>query len=71
MMDYLIIKLPVNYEQERINKEDNNKGFLYGVYYYNVPVEDLNSDNIFNNDIINVEWFKTEEERNETLNNNN
>ena len=60
----VIITLPVHYEQERIDKKDNNNGLLYGIYYYNISVEDLNTDNAFNNDVVNVEWFETESERN-------
>lgn len=63
----VIITLPVHYEQERIDKKDNNNGLLYGIYYYNISVEDLNTDNAFNSDVVNVEWFETESERNSML----
>jgi len=63
----VIITLPVHYEQERIDKEDNNNGLLYGIYYYNISVEDLNTDNAFNSDVVNVEWFETESERDSML----
>lgn len=63
----VIITLPVHYEQERIDKEDNNDGLLYGIYYYNISVEDLHTDNAFNSDVVNVEWFETESERDSML----
>ena len=59
----MIVKLAVHYEQERINNLCNNNGFLYGIYYYNIYKEDLNTDNMYNNDIVNVEWYETEKER--------
>ena len=64
----MIVKLAVHYEQQRTNKLDNNKGLLYGIYYYNVPKEDLDTDNMFNYDIVHVEWYKTKLERNKNLN---
>ena len=60
----MTVKLAVHYEQERTDKRDNNNGLLYGIYYYDVPKEDLNTDEIYNNDIVHVEWFKTESDRN-------
>lgn len=63
----MIIKLAVHYEQERTDKKDNNNGLLYGIYYYDVPKKDLNTDNMFNNDITHVEWYKTKLERNKQL----
>jgi len=61
------ITLPVHYEQERIDEKDNNDGLLYGIYYYNISVEDLNTDNAFNSDVVNVEWFEFEWERDSML----
>jgi hypothetical protein len=63
----MTIKLAVHYEQERIDNKDNNNGLLYGIYYYDVPKKDLNTDNMFNNDITHVEWYKTKLERNKQL----
>lgn len=62
-----MVKLAVNYEQERTDKHDDNNGLLYGIYYYDVPEEDYDTDNMFNNEIVHVEWYKTEEERNKIL----
>ena len=62
-MSNMIVLLPVHYEQERISEDDNNNGLLYGIYYYDVPVKDLGTDNVYNNEIVNVEWFETEQER--------
>jgi hypothetical protein len=67
-MKNVIIKLPVHYHQQRIDKEDNNKGLLYGIYYFDIPVEDLNTDHMFDHDIIHVDWYKTKKERNNKLN---
>tara|TARA_Y100001938_G_scaffold145574_1_gene222542 strand:+ start:1412 stop:1612 length:201 start_codon:yes stop_codon:yes gene_type:complete len=64
----MIIKNSVHYEQQRTCRNDNNNGFLYGIYYYDVPSEDLNTDNIYNNNIVRVEWYKTEKERDVNLN---
>ncbi len=63
----MTVKLAVHYEQQRTNKLDNNNGLLYGIYYYNVPKEDLDTDNMFNNDVVHVEWYKTELERNKQI----
>ncbi len=60
----MIVKLAVHYEQERAFKNGNNNGLLYGIYYYDVPTEDFDTDNMFNNDVVHVEWYKTENERN-------
>jgi hypothetical protein len=64
----MIVKLAVHYEQQRTNKLDNNNGLLYGIYYYDVPKEDLDTDNMFNYDIVHVKWYKTKLERNKNLN---
>jgi len=59
----MIKKLAVNWEQQRICKNDNNDGLLYGIYYYDVPDEYLNTDDVYGGDVIQVEWYRTEEER--------
>ena len=64
----MIVKLAVHYEQERTNKKDNNNGLLYGIYHYDIPKNDLDTDNMFNYDIVHVEWYKTKLERNKNLN---
>ena len=63
----MIVKIAVHYDQQRTSKNDNNNGLLYGIYYYDVPQEDLDTDNIYNNDIVHVQWYKTENERNLNL----
>lgn len=65
----MIVKLAVHYEQERTDNRDNNNGLLYGIYYYDVPKKDLNTDEMYNNDIVHVEWFKTESDRNKQFKN--
>jgi hypothetical protein len=65
----MIVKLAVHYEQQRTNKKDNNNGLLYGIYHYDIPKKDLDTDNMFNNDIVHVEWYKTKLERNKQLKN--
>lgn len=63
----MIVKIAVHYDQQRTSKNDNNNGLLYGIYYYDVSQEDLDTDNMFNNDIVHVQWYKTENERNLNL----
>ena len=63
----MIVKIAVHYDQQRTSKNDNNNGLLYGIYYYDVPPEDLDTDNIYNNDIVHAQWYKTENERNLNL----
>ena len=46
------VKLAVHYKQERINPEDNNNGLLWGIYYYDIPKIDIDTDNMYNNDIV-------------------
>ena len=53
----------VSWEQERTDKNDNNDGFHFGIYTYEVPIEEVDTDNMLNNEVINVEWFKTEKKR--------
>jgi hypothetical protein len=60
----MIVKIAVHYDQQRTSKNDNNNGLLYGIYYYDVPQEDFDTENMFNNDIVHVQWYKTEKERN-------
>ena len=66
----MIVKIAVHYDQQRTSKNDNNNGLLYGIYYYDVSQEDLDTDNMFNNDIVHVQWYKTENERNLKLKEN-
>ena len=63
----MIVKLAVHYEQQRTNKLDNNNGLLYGIYHYDIPKEDLDTDNMFNHDVVYVKWYKTKLERNKQL----
>ena len=63
----MIVKIAVHYDQQRTSKNDNNNGLLYGIYYYDVSPGDYDTDNIYNNDIVHVEWYKTENERNLNL----
>jgi hypothetical protein len=37
------------------NKNDNNNGYIYGIYYLD------------NDEVVEVEWYKTEQERQETI----
>jgi hypothetical protein len=63
------VKLAVHFKQERINPEDNNNGLLWGIYYYDIPKIDIDTDNMYNNDIVNVEWYASKKERDQILNN--
>jgi len=42
---------------------------LYGIYHYDIPKNDLDTDNMFNNDVVHVEWYKTKLQRNKQLSN--
>lgn len=37
------------------SKNDNNKGYIYGIYYLD------------NDEVVEVEWFKTDEERQKVI----
>ena len=62
------VDLKVHWHQERIDNKDDNDGLLFGIYTYDVPEEDIDTDNMFNNDIVDVQWFKSEKERDNNLN---
>ena len=42
----MIVKIAVHYDQQRTSKNDNNNGLLYGIYYYDVPQEDFDTENV-------------------------
>lgn len=62
-MEATIVKRRVNYMDEQCINGDNNNGKIYGIYYYEVANEDLDTDDKFNSDIIDVEWHESEAER--------
>jgi hypothetical protein len=62
-MGTTIIKRKVNYMDEQSINGDNNNGKIYGIYYYEVANEDLDTDDQFNSDIIDAEWHESEAER--------
>lgn len=64
----MLVDVKVHWNQERVDNKDNNNGLLFGIYTYDIPDEDIDTDNMFNNDIVNVQWFETEKERNLNLN---
>lgn len=56
-MSELYKQEPVNWYTEELEKfyEDDNKGFIWGIYSY------------IGEDIVDVSWFKTKEERNRNV----
>ena len=64
-MDNFNIDMKVSWINERTNDNDLNNGYLYGIYTYSVPNDEVGTDDQFNNDIIDVQWFKTKKIRNE------
>lgn len=63
VMETTIVKRKVNYMDEQSINGYNNNGKIYGIYYYDVANEDLDTDEQFNSDIIDVEWYESETER--------
>ena len=47
--------------------EDNNNGLIYGLYL----IDDFNEDDLGSGEVIDVEWFKTDEERFKVIKENN
>jgi hypothetical protein len=45
-------------KEQKFNEKDENNGYIYGLYYYE------GNDEL---QIKDVEWFKTEEKRNEAI----
>lgn len=48
-------------------KEDNNNGLIYGLYL----IDDFNEDELGSGEVIDVEWFETDEERYKVIKENN
>tara|TARA_R100001594_G_scaffold150173_1_gene210357 strand:- start:51 stop:278 length:228 start_codon:yes stop_codon:yes gene_type:complete len=48
-------------------KEDNNNGLIYGLYF----IDDFNEDDLGSGEVIDVEWFETDEERYKVIKENN
>jgi len=63
VMETTIVKRKVNYMDEQSIKGYNNNGKIYGIYYYDVPNEDVGTDDQFNSNILEVEWYESETER--------
>ena len=61
------VALEIHYHDQRTDKKDENNGLLFGVYIYDVPNEEVNTDDMFYNDVIGVYWFETEQEREDFL----
>ena len=62
-MKTTIVKRKVNYMDEQSINGDNNNGKIYGIYYYEVANEDIGTDDQFNSNILEVEWYESETER--------
>ena len=48
-------------------KEDNNRGLIYGLYL----IDNFNEDDLGSGEVIDVEWFETDEERYKVIKENN
>lgn len=44
-------------------KEDNNNGLIYGLYL----IDDFDEDDLGSGEVIDVEWFETDEERSRVI----
>ena len=53
-MNYMNVDLKVDWRKERADENDNNNGKYWGIYTYNVPKDELDTDEMFNNSIDNV-----------------
>tara|TARA_R100000700_G_C3079379_1_gene85808 strand:+ start:224 stop:436 length:213 start_codon:yes stop_codon:yes gene_type:complete len=69
-MEYL--KCKVQWSSERTNDADNNNGCEYGIYTFDVEQSDYNPEiGLGGYDVINVEWYKSEIERDNIIKNQN
>lgn len=60
----------VQWSSERANDDDNNNGYEYGIYTFDVKQSDYNPEiGLGGYNVINVEWYKTETERDNIINN--
>ena len=58
------IKLQVDWRSERVNDNDNNNGFYYGIYTFDCLEKDFDSEAGFGSySILDAQWYKTEQER--------
>ena len=61
----------VTWEQVRQDckypKKDNNNGLIYGLYL----IDNFNEDDLGSGEVIDVEWFETDEERYKVIKENN
>jgi len=48
-------------------KEDNNNGLIYGLYL----IDNFNEDDLGSGEVVDVEWFETDEERYKVIRENN
>ena len=60
----------VQWSSERANDDDNNNRYEYGIYTFDVKQSDYNPEiGLGGYNVINVEWYKTETERDNIINN--
>ena len=69
-MSVVKIDVPVYYPNHRMDDNDLNNGLLYSIYTYAIPEKDIDTDDMFMNEIVDVQWFETPQERDKNLINN-
>ena len=67
-MEFAYVDLKVHWKKEMHKSDGDNEGKHFGIYTYEVPLDEVGTDNQFNNDISHVEWFETEAERDKEFN---
>jgi hypothetical protein len=59
----MLVDLLVDWKQQRVDETDNNDGKHFGIYTFDVPEEEIDTDDMFNNDLVGVQWFETRKEQ--------
>ena len=58
------IKLKVNWFSERADNNDDNNGYHHGIYTFKCTLDEFDPEAGYGSyDVLNVEWYKTESER--------
>jgi len=62
------IKLQVYWLSERADDNDNNEGLHYGIYIFNCLEKDYDGNGYGSYDVLDAQWYKTEEIRDKVFN---
>jgi hypothetical protein len=58
------VKLKVHWFQERADDNDDNDGYHFGIYTFDCTEDEFDAEAGHGSyDVLDAEWFKTEEER--------